>query len=229
MKLYLKLLAICIVFSACKNDTKSTESNANGVHKVVAQEALYVKEYIYVRVLENGEEKWLAAPITQVKVGNTYYHGKAMKMENFESKDLNKTFDEVFFIEKLSIDENGTAIHTTLTPAEKIQPANTTPPPPPPSEGAITLAQLFANKKAYAGKQVTITGEVTKFNPAILGVNWFHIEDGTDYNGENDLTVTTEAQVVIGTNVTFTGTVVLDKDFGAGYFYNIIVEKATVK
>jgi hypothetical protein len=54
------------------------------------------------------------------------------------------------------------------------------------------------------------------------------MQDGTEYNGEFDLTVTTTATVQIGDVVTIEGKVALNKDFGAGYIYNIIIENAAI-
>ena len=71
-----------------------------------------------------------------------------------------------------------------------------------------------------------IKGQVTKFSPNIMGKNWVHIQDGTNDSGNYDLTVTTNDVVKVGDVVTFEGTIVLKKDFGAGYFYEVIMEDA---
>ena len=64
-----------------------------------------------------------------------------------------------------------------------------------------------------------------------MGVNWFHLQDGSGKaeDGTNDLTVTTDAVVKVGDVVTVTGILATKKDFGAGYAYEAILEKATVK
>jgi hypothetical protein len=62
-----------------------------------------------------------------------------------------------------------------------------------------------------------------------MGVNWIHIQDGTGDSGANDLTVTTLDSAKIGDVVLVKGTAATDKDFGAGYKYDLIVEEATVK
>ena len=67
----------------------------------------------------------------------------------------------------------------------------------------------------------------------LIGVNIIVLNDSskgtsTDFNGEFDLTVTTKEEVQIGETVTLQGKITLDKDFGAGYFYAIIVEDATL-
>jgi hypothetical protein len=91
-------------------------------------------------------------------------------------------------------------------------------------DGCIKIADLLANKKSYSGKTIKVKGSVTKFNPEIMGKNWVHIQDGTEFNGEFDLTITTDAKASIGETTTFEGTITLDKDFGYGYFYSIIME-----
>ena len=95
-------------------------------------------------------------------------------------------------------------------------------------EGAITLAELFQNKEKYKGQKVIVTGQVTKFNPAIMNTNWIHLQDGTDFQGEFDLTLTTADELKVGDKVALQGDVVLNKDFGAGYYYKIIIENAVV-
>ena len=53
-----------------------------------------------------------------------------------------------------------------------------------------------------------------------------HLQDGTSDAGVYDLTITTQDEVKVGRIATFTGTITLDKDFGAGYSYEIIMEDA---
>ena len=42
-------------------------------------------------------------------------------------------------------------------------------------EGCIKISDLLANKKTYSGKVLKVKGQVTKFNPGIMGKNWIHI------------------------------------------------------
>lgn len=56
--------------------------------------------------------------------------------------------------------------------------------------------------------------------------NWVHIQDGTEYNDEFDLTLTTNNLVKVGDIITIEGKVFLNRDFGYGYFYNVIIENA---
>jgi hypothetical protein len=88
----------------------------------------------------------------------------------------------------------------------------------------IKISDLLANKQSYSGKTIKIKGKVTKFNPAIMGKNWVHIQDGSEFEGAYDITITTDAVTSVGEIVTFEGKIVLDKDFGYGYFYHVLME-----
>jgi len=93
-----------------------------------------------------------------------------------------------------------------------------------PCEGCIKLSDLFSGKKSFEGKEIKVTGKVVKFNSGIMGKNWVHVQDGSESEGEFDLTVTTLAEVTVGEVVTFSGKIALDKDFGYGYKYSILME-----
>jgi hypothetical protein len=96
------------------------------------------------------------------------------------------------------------------------------------ADGGVTIAELFTNKKDYSGKTVKIKGKVTKVNPEIMGKNWIHLQDGTMFEGEFDLTVTSDVIPETGSIVTIEGKVALDKDFGYGYTYPIMLEEAKI-
>jgi hypothetical protein len=91
-------------------------------------------------------------------------------------------------------------------------------------EDCVRIADLIKNKKSYSSKTVRVKGMVTKINPEIMDKNWVHIQDGTEYKEGFDLTVTTLADVQVGDVVIFEGRIELDKDFGYGYFYSILME-----
>ena len=94
-----------------------------------------------------------------------------------------------------------------------------------PCADCITITRLLTDRKAYEGKTIKVKGQVTKFNGSIMGKNWVHIQDGTDYKDGFDLTVTTNNTVAVGEIVTFEGKIALDKDFGYGYSYSVIMEE----
>jgi hypothetical protein len=94
------------------------------------------------------------------------------------------------------------------------------------------VADLHKDKAKLDNQKVTVKGKVVKVAAGIMGKNWLHLQDGSGNaaNKTNDLTVTTDQDLPeIGKSVTVTGTLHKDKDFGAGYFYSVIVEDAIIK
>jgi hypothetical protein len=93
-----------------------------------------------------------------------------------------------------------------------------------------TIADLYKEKAELAGKQVTLRGKVVKVNNQIMNRNFLHLQDGSGdaADGTNDITVTSDNTAAMGDEITVTGTVVVDLDFGAGYKYPMLVEKATI-
>lgn len=93
-----------------------------------------------------------------------------------------------------------------------------------------SIADLYKEKAELAGKQVTLHGKVVKVNNQIMNRNFLHLQDGSGDPtvGTNDMTVTSDATAAMGDEVSVTGTLVVDLDFGSGYKYPLLVEKATI-
>jgi hypothetical protein len=111
---------------------------------------------------------------------------------------------------------------TSTAPSEPIEKAK--------GENAHTVAELFSQRKALDGKQVSVRGKVVKYLPGIMGKNWVHLEDGTGkaVSKDNDLVVTTQDAVKPGEVVTATGTVAIDQSIGMGYDFPVIVQEAKI-
>ena len=93
-----------------------------------------------------------------------------------------------------------------------------------PCNSCTTISKLLSDKQSLSGKVIRVKGIVTKNNPQILGKNWVHIQDGSEFQGGFDLTITTDKIVSLGDTITFEGKMILDKDFGYGYFYPVLME-----
>lgn len=91
-----------------------------------------------------------------------------------------------------------------------------------------TVAEIYAGQNGLLGTVVNVRGKVVKFSSQIMGKNWAHIQDGTGSAGTNDLTVTTADAARVGDTVLVSGKITLNKDFGAGYKYALILEDAKV-
>jgi hypothetical protein len=95
---------------------------------------------------------------------------------------------------------------------------------------ARTVEEIWTQRAALKEKSVSVRAQVVKFSPGIMGRNWVHLRDGSGSadKATHDITVTTQDEVKVGDVVTAKGTVRVDKDFGAGYAYPVIIEEAKV-
>ncbi len=208
----------------------STPTSTTG--KVV--ETMNAGAYTYVQVDDGSNKIWAAAPQFAVAVGDKVTVADGMPMQDFHSKTLGRTFDVVYFVPAIQVlgsqapkDQvaaahrmmgHGAAAAAAAIDLSNIQKA----------DGGRTVAELFANRAALVGKEVVVRGRVVKFTPAVMGKNWVHVQDGTGSTGSNDLTVSTSADAAVGNLVLVRGKLGADKDLGAGYHYDIIIEDATV-
>ena len=94
--------------------------------------------------------------------------------------------------------------------------------------GGYQVGEIYAKGAELGGKSVKVRGRVVKFTPNIMGTNWIHIQDGSGEGATVDLTVTTSEIVAVGDVIVAEGVLAIDKDFGAGYVYAAIIEKAAV-
>jgi hypothetical protein len=195
--------------------------------------------YTYVKVDCGDRQVWAAGPKTQLDPGEEVSLEQSMLMANFHSPTLDRTFDEIYFVTRFQAEGKGGAAVVSeaqashmMAEAHKTQTAS-----PDPSmdfsglekpEGAVTVAEIFAAKDELGDKEVLVRGKVVKFNSGIMGRNWIHLQDGTGGPGTNDLTVTTTDVATVGDTVLVRGKIVLDKDFGLGYRYEILIENAGV-
>lgn len=200
-------------------------------HKVVAEEALNTEKYTYLRVNENGQSFWIAIPKSPVEIGATYYYQGGLLKKNFASREYNRVFETIYLVSGISkqpAGAGGSAVDQALAQTQTPNAADVAPPTEvKPAAGAVKIATLLANLGKYDGKVIKVTGKCVKINPMIMGRNWIHLQDGTANNF--DLTITTTENVSLGSTITMEGTIALNKDFGAGYRYNVIMEGATLK
>ena len=198
------------------------------VHTAVVQEVIQATSYTYLKVKEADSEFWIAITKREIEAGETISFSGALEMKNFQSKDLQRTFEKIYFVARIvggesSASQQPTSMSHGKSELEKKEISIE------PVEGGITIAELFTNRDSYADKTVLIKGQVTKVNRTIMDKNWVHLQDGTGDSGKYDLTITTDEEVNVGDVVTFEGKITLNKDFGSGYSYEIIMEQARLK
>ena len=215
--------------------TKTAQSAAGGFTGT-ALETMQADRYIYVLVDTGIEKIWAATPEFRGKVGDTVVVPKGLAMQNFHSKTLERDFEVVYFVGAIRVAGNGQG------PSQMVGTSFMHPPrsDDKSSKSQIevsgikrakdgkTVAEIFAGRKDLAGEQVMVRGKVVRFLPQIMGKNWLHLQDGSGSEGTNDLTVTTGTTAKVGDLVLVNGVVSIDRDFGYGYEYEVILEDAEV-
>jgi hypothetical protein len=216
---------------------------ANAIIAPVA-ETMDAGGYTYVKVEKDGEAVWAAGPQTALEVGDVVTIATVMPMPNFHSAALERDFELLYFVNGFTPDAGGHGGHgggmggMGGMGAMGGTPAGEHPAPSPAAdvdlsgiaraEGGHTVAEIHAAGPELAGETVRVRGRVVKYLPGIMGRNWLHVRDGSGAEGTNDLTVTTEGFAQVGDLVLIEGALSTDKDFGAGYRYDVIVEDAAV-
>ena len=247
------VLLVALALAGCsKKESAPPQAGPAGAPEVAVGsiqgkvlERLDAPPYSYLKLQTAQGEKWAAVPKTEVEKGGEVTVAGAMPMQNFESKTLNRKFDVVYFGTVGGPGAPAAAPAPGAAPmgdmgqgpgpgvaaqhaAAAAGPAEVGDVKVPKASGgdARTVAEVYAQRAALKEKSVTIRGKIVKFNAGIMNRNWVHLRDGSGTAGkDNDLTVTTGDSAAVG-DVVVKGTVRVDKDFGAGYAYPVIVEDA---
>jgi hypothetical protein len=205
------------------------------LHTVLVKEVIQAGGYTYLRVDEEGKEEWIAIVKQQANPGEYYTYEDATPMKQFKSRELERTFDEVLFVAKLTRSESVTGQeagkrNSKLNVAGKSNFDNNSSSKRHGKSSAnnkvIKLSSLFKNKEFHTNKIVRVSGEVTKFNANILGKNWIHLEDGSSVPGKSDILITMEEEVAVGDKIIVEGQFTVDRDFGSGYKFDVMIENA---
>ncbi len=238
-----------IVACGRSNTNNDTDTNSDSYTKSIAAikkavtegkqfevlEIIQTSKYTYLKVSENYGQRWVAVSKTDAVVGDKYYYDKALPMKNFWSKELERNFESVDFINHISktpMTSDVSSASAMMNPhghSGKVKEVQLPEVSVPKSGSELTIAQIFSNPQNFANNEVDIKGMVTKVNKNIMGRNWIHIQDGTRYNNSFDLTITSSQMPELNQIVSFKGLVHLNKDFGSGYFYDVIMEDAVLK
>jgi hypothetical protein len=190
--------------------------------------------YTYVEVKLDGENIWFAVPASEYKPGEEVrVPSNGLPMKEFYSQTLDRTFDMVYFVGAITrlnptVEELPPG-HPPLEEAETPAVAATDFSEIERPEGGMTVAEIYEQQDALAGNAVLVRGQAVKVSNNILGKNWVHLRDGSGEAGSDDLTVTTQETIAVGEAVTVRGTLNLNRDFGSGYKYDVLLEDAEVQ
>lgn len=227
----MRFLFAVLAFSFCYAAWSAEGNIAPAAVRGEVLEATSVDSYTYLRIKTADGEVWAAVGKAALKKGEKVVIENVMTMNNFESKALKRSFQKIYF-GTLGSTGAGTAVgkasgHSGMPKATYAGDVKV-----PKAGGADgrTVAEVFLNRAALKDKTVAVRGRVVKYSPAIMGKNWIHLRDGSgaEADGSNDLLLTSADQASVGDVVVARGVVRVDKDFGAGYAYKVLVEEAVL-
>lgn len=205
-----------------------------GIHYGKVLEKKEVTGYTYLKVDENGTKRWVAIAKAPVSVGDRIGYDTRTVIRHFKSKSLGREFDEVVFANdvylpakrqapssmKAAIAKDIEAVEETMqTKGFKEKPF-------------YTVEEMHRWRRQLAGKEVQIKAKVYKVSRQIMKRDWVHLGDGTGSEQKltDDIVFTAKkADVKAGDEVVAKAKIVVDKDFGYGYFYRVMGEDATFK
>jgi hypothetical protein len=236
-----------------KAEWSAPEASAAEAIEGQVLEVLQVPNYTYLRLgAKAASGTWVAVPTTSMALGASGRVSDAMKMTDFTSTALKRTFSVIYFgtldtdrpapgaapplgtpawsqdphLNPRDLDSAGAAgaPHAPLGPVAVKTVDRATGP------SGRTVAELCAQRTELAGKTVRIHATVVKATPGVLGHTYLHLRDGSGdpAAGTHDVAATTDATPVVGDIVVVEGVVALDRDIGSGYKFPILVENATL-
>ena len=226
-------IGVFLYLAGCTNSTET------GFTTVKTREVEQVGTYTYMLVKGKGPEYWVAVPSMEAMPGETYHYQGGLWMENFHSKELDRTFEKVLFLDVIFPGEPGKGQADLEMPPshgmmggdnpnlDNRKPIARSDVEIESVEGTISIKELYADPESYDGKSIRVAGGGTKYNPAIMELNWVHLQDGTEHEGKFDLTATSTEEFEVGSRIVLEGIFAMDRDFGYGYTYEILLEKAT--
>jgi hypothetical protein len=183
--------------------------------------------YTYALMQIANEQKWVAGPEKQISIGDKFELSGMMLMQNFSSKTLNKIFDEIYFINSFGSNSEPTNV-TNQNLHEKsivsmLDFGDIAIP-----ENGYNVSYIVKNSQSLAKQTISLRAKIVKANTNIMNRNWYHLQDGSGEIGENDITITSNDVVKVGDLVLVTGKIAIDKDFGSGYRYKVILEESKI-
>ena len=199
-------------------------------HSVEIVEVLPTAKYVFIKVKEDSENYWIATSPGNYAAGHQYVFNEAVVKQDFRSPSLDRVFDSIYLVTKIvPLARKDDLKRLRFNPHAK--------------EGnekekdllkqdtekqlqRVTIPELLEDPQPYEGQQIEISGICTKVNANIMDRNWIHLK--ADADATEEIVVTSKEAPAVGETVILHAVVRLNKDFGAGYVYPILLEEATI-
>jgi hypothetical protein len=239
MKFLKHMVLICsVLFNPLMTMAQDTGMSTGMETKTgIVAETIAVPTYTYIRLEEF--DVWIATPTLIVSEGDTVEYAGGMEMGQFYSKALDRTFDNIFFIQNVAVvsrdveNMHRADMQAHLSGTEKMalpKPVTVEAPVAGDIEllkGGKNIAQIYSGSDELSEQTVQLRARVMKISLNVMGKNWVTLQDGTGTAPDNKLLATSEEKVSPGDLVVATGVVRKDADIGSGYKYKVLLEKAT--
>ena len=229
------LIAAIISGNICFADAPKniqSQTKSEGVHYGRILEKKEVMGYDYLKVDENGTQRWVAIAKAPVTVGEMIGYDTRTVMKAFKSKTLGKTFKEIVFANEVYLPNKPSTPMSMKAMLSKDIEAVAVDTSDFREKPFYTVEEIHKYRKLLNGKKVSVKARVYKVSRQIMKRDWVHLGDGTGNEQKltDDLVFTApKTMLKAGDEVIATANIVVDKDFGYGYFYKVMGEKATFK
>ena len=196
---------------------ESVSPSSSEHHHAVIQEVLQDDRYTMLRVSEKAGEQWLITRVGGLNVGDHVDYHEGLVKEQYRNTTLDRTFDRVILVSSLELAHSADGHSAAQTNRAEITTVSTI-------DGVLTPAEFLDKAPGLEGQVVRVQGVVVKVNANIMKRHWLHISEAM--GGKSDVVITSQTVVPVGHEVVFEGTVVRNKDFGAGYVFETLLENA---
>ena len=243
----LSVLTYAPVMAADKATMQHSQTPASSPGRIYGAvvETLEAGRYTYIQVNDGKKNIWVAVPTTKAIKGSMIAFDTQMEMKDFSSKSLGRKFDVIYFTSRIITDKKSDHPDGQMNPHAYKNPQAMADPhakknphaqaklptvnqPVSGIEKAAngkTIAEIMAQKISLKNQMINVRGKVTKYSANVMGKNWIHIKDSSSGNA---LIITTSETAKINDVIVASGKIVLDKDLGFGYKYEIIMEDTKV-
>lgn len=228
-----------LIVAACLSNVSIADSAKNAAEENMAQQhsGVFTGElvetfnsggYTYVQLKTDKGLVWAAGPKTTINKSDKLSFIGKVAMFDFYSKSLDRRFKTIYFVDSFIINGVKTDI-TSIDPHKKLNKKQAAPLKKfAKAKNGQDIAGILKNKDSLAGKTVKVRGQVSKYTSNVMGKNWLHIRDSSS---DQDITITTDTSAKLDDIILVEGPLVLNKDYGYGYVYEVLIEdaKATVE
>lgn len=153
MKQIMSLISAVILFAlvSCENSSQQTTTIVSDYsNQGVIQEVLQTSNYTYLLMKEGDKQNWIAINRMELNTGQTLYYNSGATMVDFHSKELDRDFATVYFVQEVSLKPNApiqinsntyqgdTPVKPELV-KQNVEVSH--------ADGSVTISELYANKE----------------------------------------------------------------------------------